>query len=152
MTVFNKYARYYDLLYRDKDYAEEANFIRSLVQKHAPNASSILELGCGTGKHAEMLSKMGYEILGIDMSRDMLEAASRRLGDLEEKQAARLSFDCGDIRTYRTERCFDAVLSLFHVMSYQTANKDLQDVFETAKVHLKWGEYLFLTAGMALPC
>jgi len=120
MTVFNKYARYYDLLYRDKDYAEEANFIRCLIQKHAPNAKSILELGCGTGKHAELLSKMGYKILGIDMSCEMLEAANRRLGDLKENQAARLSFDCGDIRTYRTERCFDVVVSLFHVMSYQT--------------------------------
>jgi len=139
MTVYKQYARYYDLLYRDKDYTEEANFIRCLIQKHAPNAGTVLELGCGTGKHAEMLSKMGYEVLGIDMSREMLEAAKKRLVDLDEKQAARLSFNHGDIRNYRTEHCFDAVVSLFHVMSYQTTNKDLQSVFETVKVHLKKG-------------
>lgn len=139
MTVFGKYARYYDLLYRDKDYADEVNFIHGLIQKHTPNAGSILELGCGTGRHAELLSKMGYEVLGIDMSREMLEAANRRLIALEEKQVARLSFDHGDIRTYRTERRFDAVVSLFHVMSYQATNKDLQGAFKTAKIHLKQG-------------
>ena len=139
MNVFGKYAHYYDLLYRDKDYAGETNFIHELIQKHAPNAKAILELGCGTGKHADLLSKMGYEVLGIDISREMLEAANRRLSDLKEKRAIKLSFDRGDIRIYRTERRFDAVISLFHVMSYQTTNKDLQGVFETAKVHLKQG-------------
>jgi len=143
-TVFGTYARYYDLLYRDKDYAGETHFVHGLIQKHASNAGSILELGCGTGKHAELLSKMGYEVLGIDMSQEMLETANSRLSDLEEKQAAKLSFDHGDVRAYRTERYFDAVISLFHVMSYQTANKDLQDVFETVKVHLiKGGIFIF---------
>lgn len=139
MTIFGKYARYYDLLYGGKDYTGEANFIRGLIQKHTPNAASILDLGCGTGRHAELLSKMGYEVLGIDMSQEMLVAANRRLSDLEENRAITISFDHGDIRTYRVERCFDVVVSLFHVMSYQTTNKDLQGVFETAKVHLKQG-------------
>ena len=139
MTVFGDYARYYDLLYRDKDYAGETKFIHGLIQKHAPNAGSILELGCGTGKHAELLSKMGYEVLGIDMSREMLVVANRRLSDLGKKETKKLSFDQGDIRTYRTERRFDAVISLFHVVSYQTTNKDLRGVFETAKIHLNPG-------------
>lgn len=138
-AVFGDYTRYYDLLYRDKDYAGETKFIHGLIQKHAPNAGSILELGCGTGKHAELLSKMGYKVLGIDISHEMLEAANRRLSDLEENVAKKFSFDRGDIRTYRTEYCFDVAISLFHVMSYQTNNKDLQGVFETAKVHLKQG-------------
>jgi SAM-dependent methyltransferase len=151
-AVFGDYARYYDLLYRDKDYAGEANFIHGLTQKYAPNAETILELGCGTGKHAELLSKMGYDVLGIDMSRKMLEAAKRRIGDLAEKGAMKLLFDQGDIRTYRTERLFDVAISLFHVMSYQSTNKDLQNVFETAKIHLKPGGYFFLIVGMGLRC
>lgn len=143
MTVFGNYACYYDLLYQDKDYSGEANFIQELIQKYAPNAKNLLELGCGTGIHAEKLAEVGYEVLGIDMSREMLEAANRRLIGLEEKQSQKLSFDHGDIRTYRTDRRFDTVISLFHVMSYQTTNKDLQGVFETAKVHLKRGGIYF---------
>lgn len=139
MTIFANYARYYDLIYRDKDYAGEANFINGLIQKHAPNAGTILEFGCETGKHAELLSKMGYEVLGIDMSHGMLEVANKRLIGLSKKKPPKLSFDHGDIRTYRTERCFDVVISLFHVMSYQTTNKDLQAAIETAKIHLNTG-------------
>jgi len=44
-AVFNDYARYYDLLYRDKDYAAEAEYVAGLIQKFHPSAQSILELG-----------------------------------------------------------------------------------------------------------
>ena len=140
MDVFGNYAHYYDLIYRDKDYEKEANFVHGLIQKYSPNARTILELGCGTGRHAELLASKGYKVLGIDMSREMLESANRRLNNLEKKeQRSKLSFDQGDIRTYRIDHRFDVVISLFHVMSYQTTNKDLQDVLKTAKVHLKSG-------------
>ena len=45
MSVFGPYARYYDLLYRDKDYAAEARFVADLVRAHAPRANRLLELG-----------------------------------------------------------------------------------------------------------
>ena len=52
-VVFADYARYYDLLYRDKDYAAEAEYIACLVRKFHPSARSIIiELGSGTGIHA----------------------------------------------------------------------------------------------------
>ncbi|WP_341999478.1 hypothetical protein [Chlorogloeopsis sp. ULAP02] len=66
MSVFGNYARYYDLLYRDKDYVGEALFIRRLIQNHAPEAQDILELGCGTGNHAVLLAKEGYKVHGVE--------------------------------------------------------------------------------------
>ncbi|MBD0389278.1 MAG: class I SAM-dependent methyltransferase, partial [Nostoc sp. C3-bin3] len=45
----------------------------------------------------------------------------------------------GDLRTIRLNRHFDAIISLFHVISYQTTNQDLQATFATAKAHLKPG-------------
>ena len=68
IMVFDEYAEYYDLLYKDKDYVAEANYIDGILQKYATGCQKILELGCGTGKHAELLSHKGYEITGIDMS------------------------------------------------------------------------------------
>ena len=44
-TVFADYARYYDLLYQDKDYAAEADYVASLIQQYHQAAQSILELG-----------------------------------------------------------------------------------------------------------
>src|SRR5450432_1981030 len=75
MSVFGAYSRYYDLLYRDKDYAAEASYVRSLIGQHCPAATSILDLGCGTGRHALLLAEHGYRVTGVDGSPDMLIAA-----------------------------------------------------------------------------
>jgi SAM-dependent methyltransferase len=135
MSVFGNYARYYDLLYADKDYAGETEYIVSLLSRYAPDAASILELGCGTGIHASLLARE-YEVRGIDLSDEMLESAKQRNASLSADVAARISFASGDVRSYRAGRSFDAVISLFHVMSYQTTPDDLRAAFETASSHL----------------
>ncbi len=137
--VFDAYARYYDLLYRDKDYAGEAEYVASHIRKQAPQVKRILELGCGTGAHAEHLARMGYTVHGVDMSESMLARADARKSTLPPEVAARLSFGLGDARTVRTGETYDSVISLFHVMSYQITNADLEAVFETASVHLQPG-------------
>ncbi len=136
---FGNYARYYDLLYCDKDYVAEAKFIARLLQKYVRQARSILELGCGTGTHALLLAKAGYQVHGVDLSAQMLQKASDRLSHLPSELLSKLEFSQGDIRTIRIEQQFDVVLSLFHVISYQTTNKDLIAAFATVKAHLKPG-------------
>lgn len=136
MNVFGNYALYYDLLYKDKDYNIEADYIYKLIDKYSTNIKSILELGCGTGKHAELLASKGLSIHGIDISKNMLQKAQKRLENLPETISNKLNFSNGDVRTYRINRCFDVVISLFHVISYQTTDEDLQAVFKTAKKHL----------------
>jgi SAM-dependent methyltransferase len=140
--VFGHYARYYDLLYRDKNYAAEVEFIHQLIQQYAPATTSILELGCGTGVHASLLAEKGYHLCGVDFSEVMLEQAHDRLTHLPPAQAERLQFLPGDIRTVRVEQRFDVVISLFHVISYQITNEDLAAAFATAKAHLKPGGVL----------
>lgn len=132
MTAFGAYSRYYDLLYRDKAYGEEAAHIASLIRGQAPEASTLLELGCGTGGHAVRLAEHGFAIHGVDLSDTMLAAAKRH-------ETAKLSFELGDARTVRLGRTFDAVISVFHVMSYQTSNADLAAAFATARAHLAAG-------------
>jgi SAM-dependent methyltransferase len=137
--IFDAYARYYDSLYRDKDYAGEAEYVASHIRKQAPRTKRILELGCGTGAHAEHLANMGYAVHGVDMSEAMLARAEARKAALPSEVAARLSFSFGSVRTVRTNEIYDAVISLFHVMSYQITNDDLQATFATAKAHLNPG-------------
>jgi SAM-dependent methyltransferase len=142
--VFDGYAYYYDLLYKDKDYAAEAQYIDSLIRQHAPLARRILELGCGTGAHAAFLASMGYTVHGIDVSDAMIAKAEDRKATLPTEIAERLSFDVGDVRTARINETYDAVISLFHVASYQTENNDLTALFETASRHLRsLGVFLF---------
>lgn len=142
--VFDAYARYYDLLYCDKDYAKESEYVASFIRKHNPTAKRILELGCGTGGHAVHLAAMGYLVHGVDLSNDMLNRAKLRKDTLPKEIASRLSFELGDVRTIRSGETFDAVISLFHVMSYQITNDDLSQAFQTAFEHLSpGGTFLF---------
>ncbi|BAY47910.1 hypothetical protein SAMD00079811_55290 [Scytonema sp. HK-05] len=139
MSVFGNYARYYDLLYRDKDYVGEAEFIHRLIQTYGPDAQNILELGCGTGNHAVLLAKEGYQIHGVDFSHQMLQKASDRLLQLPLDLASKLKFSHADIRHIKLNHTFDVVLSLFHVISYQTTNEDILAAFAAVKEHLKPG-------------
>ncbi|HEX4024342.1 MAG TPA: class I SAM-dependent methyltransferase [Steroidobacteraceae bacterium] len=134
--VFEAYAAYYDLLYRDKDYPGESRYVQSLLKRHGLEAGALLELGCGTGKHADQLARLGYRVHGVDSSAAMVERARESVpADLR----ARLRFETGDARSARLAEAFDAVISLFHVASYQSSNEDLAAMFATAGAHLKSG-------------
>ena len=136
--VFESYAEYYDLLYDEKPYDKETDYIEGLIRKYRPKAKTIMELGCGTGVHAVHLAKRGFSVHGIDLSEEMLKRAESRRHQLAEKVSAKLNFKKGDIRSFRAhgDIKFDVVLSLFHVLSYQVTNEDLKRTFDTAAAHL----------------
>lgn len=134
--IFDAYAHYYDLLYYDKDYGAEVDYIISQIHRYMPGAKTILELGCGTGAHAEHLVRMGFTVVGIDTSGTMLKRAEQRRAGLPQELANRLTFIQADIRNARLDSRFDVVISLFHVMSYQVTNADLKSSFTTAAHHL----------------
>lgn len=129
-TVFNAYSRYYDLLYRDKDYGAEAHYLQELLIRHGMQKGDLLEFGSGTGKHGCLLAEMGYRVHGIERSADMVSRSLSCDG-----------FTCeqGDICMIQLGRTFDAVCSLFHVVSYQISNADVMAVLSRAGEHLKKG-------------
>ncbi len=134
MSVFDQqYARYYDLLYADKDYAAETDYIAGLIRQHCPNAKSILDLGCGTGKHAELLAQRGFRVHGVDQSEAMIARARARV------QSGDVSFSVGDVTAFQSADLYDVVVSLFHVVSYQTSNESLKAMFDVASAHLSAG-------------
>jgi SAM-dependent methyltransferase len=140
MSVFDAYAAYYDLLYRDKDYAGEAAYVHGLLQRHAPGVRDVLELGCGTGGHAVEMARYGYNITGVDLSSAMVERAEARTAALPpgtfSGPTPRPRFTQGDLRDYSDGRQYGAVLALFHVMSYQTTNADLRAAMANAAANL----------------
>jgi len=134
--VFGNYSKYYNLLYRDKDYDGEASYIHDLIHKNSENAESILDLGCGTGRHDLLLREKGYNVVGVDNSDFMLEEARRKIREIKDRPNT-LAFEKGDIRSIRLGKKFDVVVSLFHVMSYQVSNEDILSAFTTARAHMK---------------
>lgn len=128
--VFDAYSRYYDLLYRDKDYAGEAAHIDRLLRTYGVSGSDLLEFGSGTGRHGGRLAALGYQVTGIERSPEMVALAIETDG-----------FHClqGDICELELGRTFAAVLSLFHVVSYQVTNPAVHAVFARAAEHLASG-------------
>ncbi len=134
--VFNNYSKYYDRLYKDKDYETETAYIVDLIEKYSSGAKTILEFGSGTGIHGNLLAKKGYSVHGIEMSSDMIKRAKAR--EIESEEGCFKSIE-GDIRKIKLDRSFDVLISLFHVISYQTTNEDLESTFENAACHLEQG-------------
>lgn len=154
MSVFKKYAAIYDLIYKDKDYNKEAAHIADILKRQGNGKiKTVLNLGCGTGRHDHILAKMGYEMTGVDMSEEMVEIANLTPGPSPRREGGKeaLSFRRGkegevepcffvsDIRTIDLNRKFDAVISMFHVMSYQNADSDVKAVFDNSFRHLESG-------------
>ena len=136
MSVFNDYSRYYNLLYKDKPYKEEVDFVNGLIRKnYIGTPKSLLDLGCGTGRHDLIFAELGYDVIGVDMSEQMVAIAKQK--SKESHKGA--EFQIGDIRSLRLNKQFDVVVSLFHVFSYQVTNEDLNKAFVTVKTHLKNG-------------
>ncbi|MBN3040289.1 MAG: class I SAM-dependent methyltransferase [Candidatus Omnitrophica bacterium] len=136
MTIFGKYAEFYDSLYQDKNYIFECRVIESIFRKFSGSRpKTILDLGCGTCAHDTILSRNGYSIIGVDFSAQMLKIAQEKISQNKLKIKLRKA----NIQTVRLNRKFDAVISLFDVMSYQTKDRSFKKVLLTARNHLKKG-------------
>jgi SAM-dependent methyltransferase len=131
MDVFKNYSRYYNLIYKDKDYKGEANYVMSLLRKYSPHSRTLLDLGCGTGKHEIYFVKNNFKVTGVEISGEMIDIAKQELM-IENFEILQ-----GDIRYIQLDRKFDSVLSLFHVISYQTSNDDIINTLKVVKSHIK---------------
>lgn len=139
MEVFQDYAYYYNAFYQEKDYAAESGQIDALLKKYGCNINKIINYGCGTGRHDIELAKTGYQCKGIDMSPLMIGIAKQNA----KGENLNIDFSVADIRNYEPTEKYDAVVSLFHVMSYQNTNEDILSAFQSARKALNVGS-LFL--------
>ena len=133
MEVFQDYAYYYNSFHKDKDYKTEAETVDKLLKTYNSGIRDIINFGCGTGKHDIELEKLGYCCRGIDLSPLMTDIAGKNAA----LHGSSVQFETADIRNYKSEKKYDAVISLFHVMSYQNTNADILNTFRSAKKALK---------------
>lgn len=141
MSVFNRYAEYYNLLYKDKNYSEEVDYIDGLIKKYSEKSHFLLDLGCGTGRHDFLLAQKGYDVTGVDLSAEMIDKAKYEKATIENKNLS-VSFEKADIRNLNLGKKFDVITALFHVISYQTLNEDMDKTFDSIKNHLNPGGLL----------
>lgn len=139
MSVFNSlYAEYYDQLYAEKSYGAECDLVEAAIARHGSvRPATLLDVGCGTGGHANEFAKRGYDVTGVDLSAHMLEHARAKATALAlPRQPAWL---CGDARTFDAGSEFDAAIMMFAVVGYLTSNDDVITGLRNIRRHLKRG-------------
>ena len=116
----------YDSLNDKKKYREEVEYISGFIS----NPSKILDVGCGTGTHAFMLSDLGHRCVGIDISKEMIEVANKN-------NKSKAEFFHVSIEDFLHAQEYDLCISLFNVINHIMAIKDLQLFFESVYYNLK---------------
>lgn len=110
-----------------------------LLAKFAPNASTLLELGCGTGNYTKILSKK-FDITAIERSSHMLRLARRKV------KSRRVRFVLGDVTKVlpRMQEKYDACVGLFHVANYLRTKRDLKSLLGEVHSRLNVGGLLIM--------
>jgi SAM-dependent methyltransferase len=137
VSNFRQYSAYYNLLYADKDYGAEAAYVARTLRSAAAATHTLLELGSGGGRHGRLLAELGFQVHGVERSAEMIAEGDRT--NTHSGNGGSFTCELGDLRAFRAGRSFDAVISLFHVISYQTSEHDLTSAFRTAADHLQSG-------------
>jgi SAM-dependent methyltransferase len=136
MSLFGKYAQFYDAMYQDKDYAGECDFLEKAFERFSSRPiKTILNLGCGTASHDIILAKRGYNVTGVDLSGEMLKIAKDKI----KSENLEIRLHKGNIQTLRLHKKFDAVICMFNVIGYQTIAMAFEKALLTAGAHLREG-------------
>ncbi|HEX2119981.1 MAG TPA: class I SAM-dependent methyltransferase [Acidimicrobiales bacterium] len=134
--MYEHSAAAYEVLHaaRGKDYGREAGEVVARIRGHQPQARSLLDVACGTGLHLAAFADLGFDVEGVELSEAMLAAARDRLPGVPLHR--------GDMRTFRLDRRFDAVVCLFSAIGYMTTLDDLTTAITTMADHLVEGGVL----------
>ena len=108
---------YYHTLYKDRNYREAQVFMDNLTHYlNLPKNAKVLDLACGKGRHSIYLNQLGYNVLGVDLSKNSIEIANKNANDT-------LKFQVHDMREPLNEK-FDAVFNLFTSFGYFDNDED----------------------------
>ena len=78
-ALYGEFARYYDRIYAYKDHAAEVRFIVAAMRRYRVEGKDILDVACGTGRHAKLLVNRGYHVLGLDKHQEVLRIARKKV-------------------------------------------------------------------------
>ena len=119
MESYTDFAYIYDKLI-DQDYEKWADYIEEIFKTHNVNPKLVLDLGCGTGSITNILAKRGYDMIGVDLSSDMLNVAR----DKAMEDGLDVLYLCQDIREFELYGTVDAIICTLDVLNYITEPED----------------------------
>lgn len=133
--MFIHSAPFYDALYSFKDYGAAVREIRRFLDQEAPQAKRLLDVGCGTGRHLELLRER-YDVEGLDLNPAMLEVARERCPGV--------TFHEADMADFSLDGRFDVVTCLFSSIGYTRTEERMRSAVLCMRRHLRPGGVLLV--------
>lgn len=130
-------SKYYHILYKNRDHKEAVFFLDNIIKNININNGRILDVACGKGRHAKYLNHLGFNVTGIDLSKNSIEFANR---DCNEN----LKYFVHDMRSVFRKNHFDLVTNLFTSFGYFENQEDEQTTINAMSNNLKEGGLLLI--------
>lgn len=126
MASYNDFASVYDLMTRNIDYHKRASYFDSIIQQYSKKRGILLDLACGTGSLSEEFASLGYDVIGVDSSEDMLNQA------MEKKYHSKnnIIYLCQKMQELDLYGTVDVTVCALDSINHITDAKILQDSFE----------------------
>ncbi len=125
--MFTKTAKFYDTLYHFLDYETASQKIYNIIKSENSKAQSLLDVGCGTGKHLEFLKK-DFLVEGLDLNQELLEIAKTRLPEV--------NFHLDNMIDFNLATSFDVVSCLFSSIAYVRSLSNMRKSISRMASHL----------------
>ena len=135
-TQYTGFAAVYDMFMDNVPYEKWAAYLHRLLKKNGVKKGIIAELGCGTGRMTRLLRDFGYDMIGIDVSGEMLQMAAETE---KEGVAGEILYLNQDMREFELYGTVAAIVSICDSMNYITEKEDLLKVFRLVENYLDPG-------------
>jgi len=131
--MYGQFAVYYDRCMEGVPYKKWASNIKNIWDAHGADPRIVLDLCCGTGVLTRMFADMGYDMIGADISEDMLARAA------EFNEDGRVLYLKQDIRNLELFGSINACYSVFDSMNYMTDAGDFIRALKNVNMYLEPG-------------
>ena len=128
---YDKFALFYDRLTANVNYSAIADLVDGLIKKHSDYDEVVLDLACGTGSLSEKLAEKGYDVVGVDNSAEMLDAAQKRF-DKTELPVTLLLQDMTELELWGAVDC---TVCLLDSLNHLNNNNQLEKAFERVSMY-----------------
>ncbi len=127
MSGYSAFARYYDQLTANIDYKKRGEYFHSIIQKFKTTKENILlDLACGTGSISEVMAGLGYDVIGVDNSDEMLGMAIEKKFD----SGLNIQYLCQDMRKLDMFGTIDITICALDSINHLASLNDVRKVFE----------------------
>ena len=141
MNGYNVFAQYYDDLTRNIDYKKRAEYFDSIIKKFKVTPNNILlDLACGTGSISEQMALLGYDVIGIDNSMEMLNIALDKKFD----SGLNIQYLCQDMCNIDMFGTIDVTICALDSINHLSSLDDVRKVFEKVSLFSEYdGLFIF---------